>query len=75
MKKNRTVMVSEYKQATDKKWNLEEKGVAIFRAFGVNYETHDFGVGIFSTAIIEYSDGKVDNVPVEHIRFIDKEEK
>ena len=35
----RKVMVSEHKQQTDKKWKLEEKGEALFHAFGTGYES------------------------------------
>lgn len=29
------------------------------------------GPGNFSTAIVEWPDGKVENVPVENVRFLD----
>lgn len=67
----RKVMVSEHKQQPDKKWKLEEKGEALFHAFGTNYEEFLTGAGNFSTAIIEWPDGTVGNVPVEHVRFLD----
>jgi hypothetical protein len=46
------------------------KGKAKFLAFGVDYEEINMGVGNFSTAIIELSDGTVKNIPVENIKFI-----
>ena len=67
----RKVMVSEYKQQPDKKWKLEEKGEALFHQFGVNYEEFEGGPGNFTTAIIEWTDGTVGNVPVEHVRFLE----
>jgi len=67
----RKVMVSEHKQQPDKKWKLEEKGEAFFHAFGTNYADFESGAGNFSTAIIEWPDGTVGNLPVEHIRFLD----
>lgn len=67
----RKVMVSEYKQQPDKRWKLEEKGEAMFHQFGANYEVFESGVGNFSTAIVEWPDGTVSNVPVEHVRFLD----
>jgi hypothetical protein len=37
----------------------------------VNYEEFESGPGNFSTAIVEFPDGKVQNVPVGMVRFID----
>lgn len=45
-------------------------GNAIFLAFGVKYEEFEGGPGNYSTAIIERSDGTVENVPVEMIQFL-----
>jgi len=67
----RKVMVSEHKQQPDLKWKLEEKGEALFHQFGVNYEEFDVGAGNYSTAIVEWPDGTVSNIPAEHIRFLD----
>lgn len=68
----RRVMVSEYrKQAPPHSWRMEEKGVAIFHTFGNGYAEFETGAGNFSTAIIEWPDGTVDNVPVQHVRFLD----
>jgi hypothetical protein len=36
----------------------------------MNYEEFESGAGNFSTAIVEWPDGRIDNVPVKHIRFI-----
>lgn len=64
------VMVSEHKQQEDKGWKLEEKGEAYFHGFGWTVrgmrECH-------SIAIVEWPDGTIDNVPVEHVRFIKEE--
>ena len=68
----RKVMVSENKQQPDKKWKLEEKGEAIFHQFGVDYEEFDHGQATFTTAIVEWPDGTVNNVRVERIRFLDE---
>ncbi len=65
----RKVMVSEY-VLIEGKWELKEKGTATFHRFGVNYEQLDMGVGIYSTAVIEWPNGRVGNVPIEHIRFV-----
>lgn len=68
---HRAVMVSEHIQQPDKKWKLEEKGIAVFHQFGCNYEEFDNGPANYSTAIIEWPNGVVENVPAEHIRFIE----
>lgn len=65
----RKVMVSEYK-LKEHGFVLEEKSEAIFHQFGVGYEEFESGLGNYSTAIVEYHDGTVDNIPVNHIRFI-----
>jgi hypothetical protein len=62
------------------KWEKDEKGIsklvekeeAYFHAFGVDYDEFESGPGNFSTAIVEWSDGKVESVFVNHIRFIDR---
>ena len=66
----RKVMVSGYVKQADGKWMFTEKGEALFHQFGVGYEEFEAGTGNYSTAIVEWPDGKVDNVPVEHIRFL-----
>ena len=66
----RKVMVSEYEQQSDKKFKLVEKGEALFHAFGNDYQEFETGVGTYSTAIVEWPDGSVSNVSVEHVRFI-----
>lgn len=67
----RKVMVSEHKQQPDNKWKLEEKGEAVFHQFGCNYEELENGPGNYTTAIVEWPDGTIGNVPVEHVRFLD----
>lgn len=74
----RKVMVSHYVFKTAEVIQKDNKGIwqltgnreAVFHQFGCNYEEFKEGPGNFSTAIVEYDDGSVDNVPVEHIRFI-----
>lgn len=66
----RRVMVSMYKQREDMKFDIVEKGEALFHQFGVDHAEYESGPGNFSTALVEYSDGTVGNVPVEMIRFI-----
>jgi hypothetical protein len=67
----RKVMVSEHKQQADKRWKLEEKGEAVFHQFGCNYEEFESGPANYTTAIIEWPDGTVGNVPVERVRFLE----
>ena len=67
----RKVMVSENRQQEEKKWKLVEKGEAMFHQFGSNYEEFENGAGNYTTAIIEWPDGTVGNVPVQHVRFLD----
>lgn len=66
----RKVMVREYRKQEDRTWKLEE-GEAMFHQFGCNYEEFENGAGNYTTAIIEWPDGTVMNVPVEHVRFLD----
>lgn len=66
----RTVMVSVPKLQKDNTWKLEEKGEAAFHQFGCDYEEFESGPGNFSTAIVEWPDGTVENVRADRIRFI-----
>jgi hypothetical protein len=67
----RKVMVSEYRKQENNIWKLEEKEEAIFHQFGVNYEEFENGPGNYTTAIVEWKDGTTENIPVEHVRFLD----
>ena len=49
---------------------LEPQGEALFHQFGVGYEEFEGGPGNFTTAIVEWPDGKVESVPVEHVQFV-----
>jgi hypothetical protein len=74
MNEGRKVIYSEYEKVqTDTRnyMELKEQGAATFLAFGVDYDDLDFGVGNYSTAILELDDGSVLNIAVERIRFID----
>lgn len=51
-------------------WVLEETGEATFHQFGVGYEEFEAGPGNFTTAIVEWPDGRVESVPVDHVRFV-----
>lgn len=52
-------------------WVLEPAGEALFHQFGVNYEEFESGAGNFTTAVVEWPDGKIENVPVERIQFVE----
>jgi hypothetical protein len=70
----RKVMVSRLEQNSDvpnKRWELVENGEAVFHQFGCDYEEFESGPGNFSTAIVEWPDGRVENVPAQNIRFLD----
>lgn len=51
------------------------KGFAIFQTYGQNYAETEFGVGIFTTAVVMLEDGSIENVPVEDIKFISGPDK
>lgn len=67
----RKVIVRKHKQQPDGKWELRDDGEALFHCFGTNYEEFHDGPGNFSTAIIERPDGTIENIPVDHVRFLD----
>lgn len=62
----RKVMVRE-NYRTDSK----EIGVARFHQFGSAYEESSAGFGNYTTAVIEWPDGRVENIPVERVQFIE----
>ena len=68
----RKVMVSQYAKTAGSNglFALEEKGEAVLHQFGLDYQEFECGAGNYSTAIVEWADGTVSNVPVEHIRFL-----
>jgi hypothetical protein len=52
-----------------------EETECIFHQFGCDYEEFEYGVGNFTTAVIELPDGTVKIVCADQIRFIIEEEK
>lgn len=46
-------------------------GTGTFHQFGLDYNEYEEGPGTFSVAIVEMPDGTIENVPVDHIRFIE----
>jgi len=49
---------------------LEPQGEAMFHQFGVSYEEFEAGPGNYTTAIVEWPDGRVESVVAEHVRFV-----
>lgn len=47
---------------------------AVFHCWGTNFEEYESGPGNFTTAIVEYPDGRVDSVEVHKIRFTREEQ-
>ena len=62
----RKVMVMEFKNG-----ELAEKGEAVFHQFGCDFMQFDDGNVNYSTAIVEWPNGSVENIPVQCIRFLD----
>ena len=55
-----------------------ETGEGLFEQYGVNFEeTRDGCIGQYTSAIVEMPDGRVQNIPLHQIRFLeeDKEEE
>jgi len=70
MSKNamRDVTYTSHELDSHERWT---KKPAKFHQFGVSYELEEYGVGSYSTAIIEFPDGSIKNVPVSCITFED----
>lgn len=67
----RPVMVMENKRQPDRTWKLEIRARGIFHEFSVDAEEVDGGAMNFAVGIVEFSDGKVEAVPVGLIWFLD----
>lgn len=68
----RRVRVYRWEQKENKTaFEKVEIAIGYFHEFGVDYEELEFGVGNYSTALVEMPDKKIVNVPVELITFID----
>jgi hypothetical protein len=52
------------------RYELEPQGEALFHQFGVGYEEFESGPGNFTTAIVEWPDGRIESVVVDHVRFV-----
>lgn len=44
----------------------------LFHGVGVTFQEFEYGVGNYSTAIVEFPDGTIDTPPIEMIEFEDK---
>jgi hypothetical protein len=51
-------------------YSLTPEGEAVFHQFGSTYEEFDNGAGNQTTAIVEWPDGQVEEVPAGHIKFL-----
>lgn len=67
----RKVMVMEWKFGDGIKPFLADKGEAVFHEFGCDFMEMNDGNVNYSTAIVEWPDGTVENVPARNIRFLD----
>lgn len=69
----RRVMVFKWNRPDNAKINDPYEKVQIgagnFHQFGTDFEEVEYGVGSFSTAIVEMPDGQVINIPADLIRF------
>jgi hypothetical protein len=61
-----------YNPAT-KQWETVERGIARFRQFGADYEEFEAGPGNYTTAVIEWPDGKVEMVRADMVQFLEPE--
>lgn len=57
----------------DYTYKKELRTIATFHQFGLDVRTFQIGGGSFSTAIVEFDDGKIESVPLDLIQFADKE--
>lgn len=73
----RKVIVSKWTHVLEddkpSEWRDVEIGEAWFHGFGADYEEFENGPGNYSTAIIEWPDGRVEMVRPDKIRFVDRE--
>jgi hypothetical protein len=72
----RKVIVSQFvardiPNSVRKEYVLEPKGEALFHQFGVCYEEFDGGPGNYSTVIVEWPDGQLENVSVDRVKFVE----
>ena len=66
----RNVILTEYIEQPDGTCKFEERGLAIFHAFGINYRSLGKGIGHYTTAIVEFPDGSIKNIDLECIKFV-----
>lgn len=70
--RNVIIYIYERKYKDGKKYfeKIEDgKGIAKFHAWGCDYGEFEYGIGNYSTAVVERKDGTIENVPVELIKF------
>jgi len=49
---------------------LEPQGEALFHQFGVGYDEFEAGPGNYTTAIVEWPDGRIESVVTDRVRFV-----
>lgn len=66
-----SAMIGHQQEGTHRlRYAFEPQGEAMFHQFGVGYEEFEAGPGNFTTAIVEWPDGRVESVPAQHVRFV-----
>ena len=76
MSKLRPITVFEWKRVEGEVYFEKiEKCQALFHRFGMDFEEREDSVASYSSAIVQFSDGMLGNIPVELIRFDDATEE
>ena len=71
----RRVMTYTWEKVGDERIQVED-GEGIFAQYGTDFaETRDGGICHYTSAIVEMPDGRVRNMPLHMIRFLDVEGK
>lgn len=65
-----SVIINLPQLSIDGNWLKQETKEGVFHQFSVGYRECGHGAGSFATAIVEWADGSLDNVPVERVKFI-----
>ena len=54
--------------------SLQVAGQGVFHGFGLDVLETETSCASYSTALVELSTGQMENVPAEHIQFLDKQD-
>jgi hypothetical protein len=63
----KTVIVTGIIRQPDGNWARQTRGEAMFLDFGIDFEELSSGVATFSTAIVCWPDGLIENIPLQYI--------